>query len=126
MQIKTKIVSCHGADSKQVKQEVNGIVILPPLEFPAETLVEYLRANPRSLPLYNKTSFLIEFIPKELFTRHTNITTKLHWKLLMEPTRVKHLTGAPLEGRLLALPTNTRPGWKSLPVTNPLAYYGNL
>ncbi len=33
MQIKTKILSCHTADSKLVKQEVNGIVILPPLVF---------------------------------------------------------------------------------------------
>jgi len=28
-QIKTKIVSCHSANSKLVKQEVNGTVILP-------------------------------------------------------------------------------------------------
>ncbi len=34
MQIKTKIVSCLRADSKPVKQEVNGTVILPPLVFP--------------------------------------------------------------------------------------------
>ncbi len=34
MQIKTKIVSCHTADSKPVKPEVNGTVILPPLVFP--------------------------------------------------------------------------------------------
>ena len=33
LQIKTKIVSCHTADSKPVKQ-VNGRVILPPLVFP--------------------------------------------------------------------------------------------
>jgi hypothetical protein len=33
LQIKTKIVSCHIADSKPVKQEVNGTVILPPLVF---------------------------------------------------------------------------------------------
>jgi len=33
MQIKTKIVSCHTADSKPVKQEVNGTMILPPLVF---------------------------------------------------------------------------------------------
>jgi hypothetical protein len=31
LQIKTKIVSNHTADSKPVKQEVNGTVILPPL-----------------------------------------------------------------------------------------------
>jgi hypothetical protein len=35
LQINTKIVSCHRADSKPVKQEVNGTVILPPpSEFP--------------------------------------------------------------------------------------------
>jgi hypothetical protein len=34
LQIKTKIVSCYIADSKPVKQEVNGTVILPPLVFP--------------------------------------------------------------------------------------------
>jgi len=34
LQIKTKIVRCHTADSKLVKQEVNSIVILPPLVFP--------------------------------------------------------------------------------------------
>jgi hypothetical protein len=34
LQIKTKIVSCHTADSKPVKQEVNGTVILPPSVFP--------------------------------------------------------------------------------------------
>jgi len=34
LQIKTKIVSCHTADSKPVKQEVNSTVMLPPLVFP--------------------------------------------------------------------------------------------
>jgi hypothetical protein len=34
LQTKTKIVSCHTADSKPVKQEVNSTVILPPLVFP--------------------------------------------------------------------------------------------
>jgi hypothetical protein len=38
LQIKTKIVSCHTADSKPVKQEVNGTVILPPLVFPGSCL----------------------------------------------------------------------------------------
>ncbi len=33
LQIKTKIVSCQQADSKPVKQEVNGTVILTPLVF---------------------------------------------------------------------------------------------
>jgi hypothetical protein len=34
LQMKTKIVSCHTVNSKPVKQEVNGTVILPPLVFP--------------------------------------------------------------------------------------------
>ncbi len=34
MQIKSIIVSCHTADSKLVKQEVNGKVMLPPIVFP--------------------------------------------------------------------------------------------
>jgi hypothetical protein len=33
-------------------------------------------------------------------------------------THVKHLSGAPLKGRLLALPTNNRLGWKGLPGEN--------
>jgi hypothetical protein len=37
LQIETKIVSSHAADSKPVKQEVNGTVILPPLVFPGFT-----------------------------------------------------------------------------------------
>ncbi len=36
--MKAKIVSCHTADSKPVKKEVNGTVILPPLVFPGYTL----------------------------------------------------------------------------------------
>jgi len=39
LQIKTKIVSCHTADSKPVKQEVKGTVILPNLVFPGPTHV---------------------------------------------------------------------------------------
>ncbi len=36
LKIKTKIVSCHTAD---VKQEVNGTGILPPLVFPGKTIL---------------------------------------------------------------------------------------
>jgi hypothetical protein len=38
LQIKTTIVSCHTADSKPVKQEVNGTVILPSLVFPGSSI----------------------------------------------------------------------------------------
>jgi hypothetical protein len=38
LQIKTKIAHCHTSDSKPIKQEVNGTVILPPLVFPDPSL----------------------------------------------------------------------------------------
>jgi len=34
-----------------------------------------------------------------------------------EPTQVKHLSGAPVLGKLLALPINIRLGWKGQPRT---------
>ncbi len=40
LQIKTKIVSCNIANSKPVKQEVNGILIRPPLVFPGQTYMQ--------------------------------------------------------------------------------------
>ncbi len=40
MQI-TKIVSCHTADFKPVKQEVNGTVILPPFSIPWTNTLAY-------------------------------------------------------------------------------------
>jgi hypothetical protein len=43
LQIKTKIVSCHTADSKPVKQEVNSTVILLPLVFPALSFLKKIR-----------------------------------------------------------------------------------
>jgi hypothetical protein len=42
LQIKTKIVRCHTAYFKPVKQEVNGTVILPALVFPGEYVLECL------------------------------------------------------------------------------------
>jgi hypothetical protein len=38
---------------------------------------------------------------------------------------VKRLSGAPLLGRPLALPTNIRLGWKGFERTNTVAYYEN-
>ncbi len=39
LQIKTKIVSSHTADSKPVEQEVNRTVLLPPLVFPGQRVI---------------------------------------------------------------------------------------
>jgi hypothetical protein len=52
VQIKTKIVSCHTANSKPVKQEVNGTMILPTLVFPAALYI----LSPPSLTFKYKTS----------------------------------------------------------------------
>jgi hypothetical protein len=38
LQKKKKVVSCHTADSKPVKEEVNSTVILPPLVFPGQSM----------------------------------------------------------------------------------------
>jgi hypothetical protein len=38
---------------------------------------------------------------------------------------MKHLSDAPLVGRLLALPTNIRLGWQYLTDTNTPVYYEN-
>jgi hypothetical protein len=40
-QIKTKIASSHSADSKRVKQEVNGTMILPPFSIPCTNTLAY-------------------------------------------------------------------------------------
>ncbi len=45
LQIKSKIVICHAADSKPVKQEVKGTVILPPLVFPGLTKMKMFTAK---------------------------------------------------------------------------------
>ncbi len=85
MQIKTKISSSHTADSKPVKQEVNGTVILPPLVFLARAFVP---AKPSSLILHSKRR--------------------------LAPNIVEHLSGVPLKGRLFALSTKIKLNRKSL------------
>ncbi len=45
LEIKTKIVSSQTADSKRVKPEVNGTVILPPLVFPVANVIKHFTAS---------------------------------------------------------------------------------
>jgi hypothetical protein len=45
LQIKTNTVSCHTADSKPVKQEVNGTVIRPPLVFPVSSVRGFIEVG---------------------------------------------------------------------------------
>ncbi len=75
MQIKTNIVNCHKADSKPVKEEANGTVLLPPLVFPGlsaagtagpERVREKNGKNFRACRIFLKLSFsLIGFIEKK-------------------------------------------------------------
>jgi hypothetical protein len=49
-QMKTKIVNCHTADSKPVKQEVNGTMILPPpLVFRDKSFIHWHQQGPDGL-----------------------------------------------------------------------------
>jgi hypothetical protein len=61
LQIKTKIVSYHTADSKPVKQEVNGKVILLPLVFPTPThaTIRFTHVS-FGAPLFRRTSKLLK------------------------------------------------------------------
>jgi hypothetical protein len=54
LQIQTKIVSCHTADSKPVKQEVNGTVMLPPLVFADLTIFGQIETM---LIIYSQSGF---------------------------------------------------------------------
>ncbi len=67
MQIKTKNVSCHTADFKPVKQEVNGTVILPPLVFPGKIL--YLILADYRKYIYITLTFVVKVISIFLFVR---------------------------------------------------------
>ncbi len=66
MQIKTKIFSCHTADSKPVKREVKGAVILPPLVFPglgncdicAEQKISIMN-DPKQYKIWSKQNILV-------------------------------------------------------------------
>jgi len=51
LKIKTKMVSCHTADSKPVKQKINGTVILPPFVFPGLCYASHNVAKPRQVQL---------------------------------------------------------------------------
>ncbi len=56
--MKTKIVSSHAVDSKPVKQEVHGKVILPPLVFPILYNTFSLNSAFCIITLITKTAYL--------------------------------------------------------------------
>jgi hypothetical protein len=54
LQIKTKIVSCHAANSKPVKQEVNSTMILPYLVFPGVLLRKKILVKDQHLIFFER------------------------------------------------------------------------
>jgi len=58
------IYGCHTADSKPVKQEVNGTVILPPLVFPAPYHPKALTENYAkcAFPQFEQKNMKIKFL----------------------------------------------------------------
>ncbi len=66
LQIKTKIVSCHTADSRPVKLEANSTVILPPLVFPGGAHVVSACVRHKNFFSYKHTSLLRKWVPLTL------------------------------------------------------------
>ena len=64
MQIKTKLVSCHTDDSRPVKQEVNGTVILPPFSIPWLSPARFYHA---SLTFVGKTPCIVKLITAAIY-----------------------------------------------------------
>ncbi len=130
LQIKMKIVSCHTADSKPVKQEVNSIMILPPLVFlccqnklrqwPLQISAVCAWSGPNVTKLFlsinYKVTKLVCLSPGKLFKPNLMIVSKAG----ASPSGISFRLFP--SGRL---PTNIRFGLESLPGTNTLAYYEN-
>ncbi len=66
----------------------------------------------RNLPMFVQSQNVCSL---QAFPAQSNVRPK--------PILMKHLSSAPLQGRLLALPTSIRIIWKGKPVKNTLAYY---
>ncbi len=80
LKIKTKIVSRHTADSKPVKQQVNGTVILPPLVFPGlllycfcQKVIIYLSTTLRRC---EPTCFMLNGWVKKVFQHNISALAK--------------------------------------------------
>jgi len=68
LQIKAKIFSCHTADSKPVKQEVNGTVILPPLVFLAPLLWYAPGLKAKRLTENSTRTIVLAYLPEASVT----------------------------------------------------------
>jgi hypothetical protein len=85
LKIKTKIVSCHTADSKPVKQEVNSRVILPPLVFPGKTQMQTQKSKTQNAKRKMQiANVFFPFCPKmeqlqENYHKHWTRMERLAW-----------------------------------------------
>ncbi len=77
-----------------------------------------LSSEPNVRKLFTPVIYILECLS---LACHYNLI--LCMRVRLEPTRVKHLLGVPLFGRLMNLPTNIRLGREGLPGTNTQAYY---
>jgi hypothetical protein len=59
------------------------------------------------------------FVPEKL----SRLVLCMH--LGPEPTRVEQLRDAPLQGKLLSLPTTFKLGWEGLPRSKTIVYFDN-
>ncbi len=88
LQIKTKIISSHTADSKPVKQEVNNTVILRPLVFPA-SIIEHKILKRLHLPSFflwdPRVGLFIEELCFLIFIRRVNISPVDSLSLALTP-----------------------------------------
>ncbi len=81
LQIKTKIISCHTADSNPVKQEVNCTVILPPLVFPGWSVTNVLIKG--HVGQMSVTQMCFDQKTRHLFFNiHTNFCREMGWLFL--------------------------------------------
>ncbi len=76
--MKTKIVSCHTAVSKPVKQEVNGTVILPPLVFSGLILAEGQMLDCFKWIANNSLIATMKILPTHYVVSHLGILSQRH------------------------------------------------
>ena len=95
LKIKTKIVCCHTADSKPVKQEVNGTVIFPPLVFPGCRIVSchVYEQNVIKMSLhvqFTRCNFAMRLMHTYgLKTQHCDVSVVATWKENLWPGNTK-------------------------------------
>ncbi len=82
-------MSYHSADSKLVKQDLNGTVILPPLVFPGQTLHPSLKLVSKAVSLFGFHSILTFLTNIRLGWKWLAVTNMLAYKTAVLITTIK-------------------------------------